>query len=65
MANLLRYSVVYHEILTKSCEEFSYGNFLNILDSDMVDIWHKHLIRPHEGGRAGFWGAALAGQRAR
>ena len=25
MAKLLRFSVVYYEILTKSCEDFSYG----------------------------------------
>ena len=29
MAKLLRFSVVYYEILTKSCEEFSYGRTNN------------------------------------
>ena len=34
MAKLLRFSVVYYEILTKSCEEFSYGH---------VPVKHKQM----------------------
>ena len=37
MAKLLRFSVVYYEILTKSCEEFSYGVHCTV-------IFHKRSL---------------------
>ena len=49
MAKLLRFSVVYYEILTKSCEEFLYGAWLTLagIQSFLFTGIRQHRYRIH------------------